>query len=65
METILERPAKILSQQQREAYFRDGFIGVDGLVGEPWLSKLQEVTGQFIELSRGIQGKDKRFDLES
>ncbi len=29
METILSRPAKILSQSQREAYFSDGFIGVD------------------------------------
>ena len=65
MKAIIERPAKILSQRQREAYFRDGFIGVEGLVGEPWLSRLRDVTNQFIELSRSVQGKDKRFDLEA
>ena len=64
METILSRPAKILSQSQREAYFSDGFIGVEHLVGEPWLSRLQDVTAEFIDISRGIEGKDKRFDLE-
>jgi len=65
MNEILERPAKILSQRQRKAYFQDGFIGVEGLVGEPWLSKLQAVTKHFIELSRTVEGKDKRFDLEA
>ena len=64
MDKILKRPSKILSQAQREQYFRDGFIGVDQLIGQDWLSKLQTVTADFIEQSRHIQGKDKRFDLE-
>ncbi len=64
MEKILKHPPKLLSQAQRERYFRDGFIGVDRLVGQNWLSKLQTVTKEFIEQSRHIQGKDKRFDLE-
>lgn len=64
METILSRPAKILSRSQREAYFSDGFIGVERLVGEPWLRKLQDVTAEFIDISRNIKDKDKRFDLE-
>ena len=64
MDKILSRPPKLLSQTQRERYFRDGFIGVDQLVGQGWLSKLQGVTAEFIEQSRHVQGKDKRFDLE-
>ena len=64
METILSQPAKILSQSQREAYFSDGFIGVENLVGEPWLSRLQDITAEFIDISRRIKGEDKRFDLE-
>ena len=64
METILSRPAKILSQSQREAYFSDGFIGVERLVGESWLRKLQDVTAEFIDISRKIKDEDKRFDLE-
>ena len=64
METILSRRANILSQAQREAYFTDGFVGVEGLVGDPWLGKLQDVTAEFIDISRNIKGKDRRFDLE-
>ena len=56
METILSRPAKILSQFQREAYFSDEFIGVERFVGESWLRKLQDVTAEFIDISR----KNKR-----
>ena len=51
METILSRPAKILSQFQRKAYFSDEFIGVERFVGESWLRKLQDVTAEFINIS--------------
>ena len=64
MENILSQRANILSQAQREAYFSDGFIGVERLVGNLWLSKLQDVTAEFIGISRNIKGKDGRFDLE-
>ena len=64
MENILSRRANILSQAQREAYFSDGFIGVERLVGDLWLSKLQDVTAEFIDISRNIKDKDGRFDLE-
>lgn len=64
METILSRPANILSQHQREAYFSNGFIGVQNLITEPWLTELRAVTDEFIEMSRDIKGGDKRFDLE-
>ena len=65
MDKLLNRPAKVLNQAQREAYFRDGFIGIESLVDEPWLSKLQGITAEFIEASRSVVGKDKRFDLEA
>lgn len=61
---ILERPAKILTQSQREKYFDDGYVSVAGLVGADWLTRLRTVTDEFIEISRHLTGKDKRFDLE-
>lgn len=64
METILSRPANILSRHQREDYFSNGFIGVQNLITEPWLTELRAVTDEFIEISRDIKGSDKRFDLE-
>jgi hypothetical protein len=64
MQDILQRPAKALTQAQREGYFRDGFIGVECLVGRKWLDQLNDVTNEFIQISRSVQGKDRRFDLE-
>jgi hypothetical protein len=64
MQDILQRPAKALTQAQREGYFRDGFIGVECLVGQKWLDQLNDVTNEFIQISRSVQGKDRRFDLE-
>lgn len=67
---ILQHPANILTQAQREKYFVDGYVGLPGLVGADWMKRLQKVTNEFIEISRTIPGrsegkvKDKRFDLE-
>jgi len=66
---LLDRPGKVLSQAQRAQYFREGYLGVEGLVGSPWLERLQTVTETFVEASRDIdlgggERKDKRFDLE-
>ena len=64
MQDILNRPAKTLTSAQRQGYFRDGFIGVERLVSQQWLDKLNAVTNEFVEISRNLQGKDRRFDLE-
>ena len=74
---LLERPAKILTQAQREKYFKDGYLGVEALVDADWMAQLNRVTDEFIEISRGLDHKgmptsanvetakkDKRFDLE-
>ncbi|MFT7654731.1 MAG: ectoine hydroxylase [Limisphaerales bacterium] len=76
---ILERPAKILSKTAREKYFDQGYVGVEGLVDDAWLSRLRSVTAEFVQLSRNLDpdgrvvkpqaglelgAKDKRFDLE-
>lgn len=63
-EEILDRPARILDQADRQRYFHDGYLGVSGLVGADWLKRLNDVTNEFIELSRAVVGRDKRFDLE-
>ena len=63
-EDILAIPAKLLAQDAREAYFEHGYIGVDALIGEDWLGPLSDVTNEFVEASRQVVGKDRRFDLE-
>ncbi|NKC01642.1 MAG: phytanoyl-CoA dioxygenase family protein [Pseudomonadales bacterium] len=69
---VLEAPAKVLSQAQREKYLADGYLGIPDVVEESWLTRLRDVTAGYVEISRtldhngiGPDGtKDKRFDLE-
>jgi len=61
---ILSRPARILSDASREHYFETGYLDVEGLVGNDWLDPLRDLTGEFVAESRGIEGRDARFDLE-
>ena len=61
---ILAREPLILSPSQREKYFVDGYLGAPSLIDSAWLKRLNDVTQEFVELSRTITGKDSRFDLE-
>jgi hypothetical protein len=61
---ILARAPNVLTQSQRQKYFDDGYLGVTSLVSTPWLDRLNTVTNEFVDLSRRIDRKDPRFDLE-
>ncbi len=61
---ILARDPIVLPQPLRELYLSDGYLGAPGLIGEPWLSRLQARMNDYIEESRQADASDKRFDLE-
>ena len=61
---ILQRPGKILTNEQRQKYFRDGYVGVDGLVSADWLQRLNTVTDEFVAQSRELTKSNAVFDLE-
>ena len=60
---VLESPALVLSQDLREKYFRDGYLGVSGLVSDEWLSRLRQVTAEYVDISRSLdsRGCDAHF----
>jgi ectoine hydroxylase len=60
---ILSHAPRVLTQAQREAYFRDGYLAVPGLIGRDWLDRLEAVTAEFIERSRKVKQSDAVFDL--
>ena len=60
---ILKRPARILSQAQREHYFEHGFVGVEELLPADLLAELQQVTAGFVDESRKVSESDSRFDI--
>jgi len=51
-EQILKIPARVLSQQQREDYFTNGYILLERFIGDEWLKKLRDATNELVEESK-------------
>ena len=63
-QAVLARSAKVLSQADREQYFRDGYVGAPAIVDSDWLGRLNERSNHYVEVSRTAEASDRRFDLE-
>lgn len=63
-EEVLAQPPRVLSQQQRESYFTDGFIVVEKVIPDDWLEKLRAVTEEMVDRSRAIEASDAVWDLD-
>ncbi len=53
-----------LSQTQRDAYARDGYLAFERYVDDQWLTELQAVSAEFVELSRQLEHSNKVLDIE-
>lgn len=62
-EDILAEPTLRLTQDQREAYFRDGFIAAPSATPPGLLSRIQAVSDVFLERSRSVTASNDVFDL--
>ncbi len=63
-EDILAIPPKVLSPEQREFYFENGYLLVERAVGDELLERLRAVTAEMVEKSRELTCSDAVFDLE-
>ena len=64
IDEILSTPPKILSNEQREFYFENGYLLLEGLISPEWINRLREATDRMIERSRGMTESDTVIDLE-
>ena len=62
-EDILEHPANVLRQAQREFYFAHGYLKAEGIVPQDMLDALRHATAELLEESRGLSASNARFDL--
>jgi len=62
-DAILSQAPRVLTQGQREAYFRDGCWAGDGLIPPDWLARLNALSDEFIEMSRTLDRSNEAFDL--
>lgn len=63
VEQVLSHPPRVLTQAQREAYFEQGYLCVEGLIPEAKLQHLRATTQAFIERSREESLSGDTFDL--
>jgi ectoine hydroxylase-related dioxygenase (phytanoyl-CoA dioxygenase family) len=63
-EAILKIPPRVLTQAQREHYFREGYILLERIIGDEWIGKLRAATDELVERSRKVTKSDAIFDLE-
>lgn len=62
-EEILDHPARVLTQEQRAHYFREGFVCVEDFVPADVLAELVSVTHEFVNQSRAETSSGKIFDI--
>ena len=62
---ILSHEPVALTQAQREFYFDNGFVAVDGLVPPEWVQRLTARSCAFLEASRSLNMSNEAFDLGS
>lgn len=60
---VRKQPLKVLTEAQREAYLRDGYVVLERFVEEKWLARLREVTQSFVESSRSEVRSGEIYDL--
>jgi len=63
-EQVLALPPRVLTQSQREHYFREGYILLEKIIGDEWIRKLRAATEELVERSRKVTKSDTVFDLE-
>lgn len=63
-EQILEVKPRVLSQSQREFYFNEGYLLLERVIDDRWLTRLRAATDELVERSRSVSASDQVFDLE-
>ena len=62
-EAVLSHPARVLSQEQREEYFSDGYVAVESVFDADEVGRIRAVVDEFVERSRSERRSDDVFDL--
>ena len=62
-EQILAYEPRVLTQEQREFYFSEGYLGLPGFVDAATVKRLQDTTERWVELSRPETEPGNVFDI--
>ncbi|HEX3993532.1 MAG TPA: phytanoyl-CoA dioxygenase family protein [Acetobacteraceae bacterium] len=62
-EQILTHPPSVLTEAQRQSYFRSGYLAAEGLIPDAWMHRLRELSAEFLEASKAVAASNEAFDL--
>ena len=54
----------MLTKEQTESYFKDGYLLVEDAVTPEQLQRMQEITHDFIDRSRNVSVSNDVYDLD-
>ncbi len=63
-EDVLQHAPNVLTEAQRRAYFRDGYLVLPEFVSRAWLDRLRAATADLLDRSRNVSQSDTVFTLE-
>lgn len=63
-EEVLSQKPRVLTQKQRESYFEDGYVLLEGFISSNWIDTLRGVTEEMIEESCKITRSDEVWDID-
>jgi ectoine hydroxylase len=61
---ILKHPSRLLTKAQRERFFEEGAVLVEGAVSEAWLKRLRAASQEIIERGRAVTTSDGVYIVE-
>ena len=61
---VLSHPARVLTQEEREFFFDQGYAVKKEVISKDWISKLNDGVARLVEKSRALTASDGIFDLE-
>ena len=62
-EDVFARTPNVLSRDQQESYFANGYLLIEQAIKSPVLERLRVVTAQAINASRAVSISDATWDL--
>ena len=64
LDEVLSYTPRVLSSEQRAAYFANGYLRMENLVSRNWVERLGAASQRMIELSRSLTESNEMFVLD-
>jgi ectoine hydroxylase len=61
---IVKHAPQAMTRKQREQFFEEGFLVLEGVIDDAWLGRLRGAMQEMIDKARSVTKNDERFVLE-